>query len=330
MAYSVGSLFCGIGGICQGFINANFNVLWANDSDNDSCRTYKRNFYHQLVEEDIHVLDPENFSKVDVITSGFPCQAFSIAGNRKGFKDSRGNLFFETIRFVEKLKPKAFLFENVKNLVNHDNGNTFRIMKEKINQIGYDCFISILNSSKHTMIPQNRERVFFVGLKRFKDFHISCNFEFPREDKFTLPIEALLEREKVDEKYYYNNSRYQKMFDSIFWKKNVIYQLRRIYIRENKSGVCPTLTANMGTGGHNVPLIKDNYGIRKLTPRECARFQGFSDDFQFPDNMSNSKLYKQIGNSVTVPLIKRIALSMKKEMMIRDKLFNHSLQETLF
>jgi DNA (cytosine-5)-methyltransferase 1 len=135
----------------------------------------------------------------------------------------------------------------------------------------------------------------------------------PSKNKLTTKIKDICFDERQDKKYYYDdNVRYADMLKSAVKKKNTIYQLRRIYVRENKNELCPTLTANMGTGGHNVPLIKDSYGIRKLTPRECLRFQGFSDDFTLPENMANSHIYKQAGNSVSVPVIEKIADNIKK------------------
>lgn len=336
MSYTVGSLFAGIGGICQGFSDAGFKVLWANEYDKNACVTYRENFSHQLIEGDICQLNPKDFQKVDIITSGFPCQAFSIAGYRRGFDDERGNLFFETMRFVDELQPKAFLFENVKNLASHDGGLTLRIMKEKIEGSGYSCFTQVLNTAKATNIPQNRERIFFVGFK--KGMNSECSipcFNFPKEERETLSIRKLLDKGKVPDRYYYNDSRYQEKFSEITWKMDTLYQWRRVYLRENKSNLCPTLTANMGTGGHNVPLVKDDFGVRKLTPRECARFQGYPDSFILPDFVANTQLYKQVGNSVTVPLIKKIALSIKEAFQkptekIRENFVYEMQQELAF
>ena len=134
MKYTVGSLFAGIGGICYGFRQAGFEIKWANEWDKHACKTYRHNFKHHLEEGDINLIKnpKKDLGYVDVVTSGFPCQAFSVAGYRKGFKDPRGNLFFETARFIDDIKPKAFLLENVKNMVTHDNRNTMRVIENTI------------------------------------------------------------------------------------------------------------------------------------------------------------------------------------------------------
>lgn len=313
--YTVGSLYSGIGGVCLGFQQSGSKVLWANEFDKNACVTYRSNFTHHLYEQDVHTLDSKTVPKVDILTSGFPCQAFSIAGYQKGFKDSRGNHFFETLRFINHIKPKAILLENVKNLKSHDKGNTFNVIKDFILNSGYSFISKVLNTKDFGDIPQNRERIFMVGF-RDEDYHddftmnstsiCSQNFKFPDQIPLTKTIQDFFERQKVDKYFYYNDSYLYKKLKEGVTKRETVYQWRRMYVRENKSNVCPTLTANMGTGGHNVPLIKDDFGIRKLTPRECIRFQGFPEAYILPE-IPRGQLYKQIGNSVTVPLIKRIA-----------------------
>jgi len=155
-------------------------------------------------------------------------------------------------------------------------------------------------------VPQNRERVYIVGFKKKKHYD---NFSFPDKIKLTNKVTDYLEKD-VDEKYYYNGKPlYSKLKDDVT-EEGKVYQWRRKYVRENKSGVCPTLTANMGTGGHNVPIIKDKKGIRKLTPLECARLQGFPENYKLPENLSDSALYKQFGNSVSVPVIEAVGKKM--------------------
>ncbi len=329
--YTVGSLFAGIGGICLGFKQAGFEVSWANEFDKNACKTYRANFDHDIIENDIHNIDPSRLSIVDVVTSGFPCQAFSIAGYRKGFRDSRGDLFFETMRFIDAVKPKAFLIENVKNLTTHDNGNTFKVIKEYILHSGYSFIPKVLNSAEYGNVPQNRERIYIVGFRGEADYrgeidnkNICSNaFEFPEPLPLTIKCHDLLQKYMNKEEYSYEKYRNSnvKMYDMLhkFMTNNEsVFQYRRIYVRENKSNVCPTLTANMGTGGHNVPLIKDKDEIRKLTPRECARLQGFPDSFILPEReVARGQLYKQMGNSVTVPVIKRIAHNMKAALDVK-------------
>jgi len=311
MSYSVGSLFAGIGGICYGFKQAKFSLKWANEYNSKACETYSHNFKHKLVCEDIHQLkNPHDLGYVDVITSGFPCQAFSVAGYRKGFNDPRGNLFFETARFIDTLKPKAFLLENVKNLKGHDGGNTFKVIQNVIeNDLGYSFIPFILNSKDYGNIPQTRERIYIVG---FKDQDLTEKFQVPKKIKLTKSIHDFIDTDQKDDKYYYHSDhQYFPTLSKEIQSRDTLYQWRRIYVRENKSNVCPTLTANMGTGGHNVPILKDQHGIRKLTPKECVNFQGFPKGFKFPSEMANSHCYKQAGNSVVVPVIKRIATEIK-------------------
>ncbi|MCF7834273.1 MAG: DNA cytosine methyltransferase [Candidatus Pacebacteria bacterium] len=305
-------LFAGIGGIRMGFENAGFKTVFANDFDAPCKQTYDINFKDsKLVVEDIRKLGIDDLPEFDFILGGFPCQAFSIAGYRKGFDDpkNRGNLFFDIAKIIRAKNPEGFMLENVKNLKSHDGGNTFKVIEETLHDLGYHVKAKVLNTMEYGNVPQNRERIYIVGFKN-KDYY--DKFEFPQPVKLTKKITDLLEK-NVPEKYYYNG---KPLFEKL--KKDVkevgkVYQWRRQYVRENKSGVCPTLTANMGMGGHNVPIIKDKKGIRKLTPRECARIQGFPDNFKLP-NLADSALYKQFGNSVSVPVVEAVAKQMMKAM----------------
>lgn len=336
--YTAGSLFAGIGGVCLGFEKAGFNVKWANEIDKHACKTYRSNFpNNNLYEKDIHdIKNPKELGYVDVITSGFPCQAFSIAGYQKGFKDERGNLFFETARFIDEIKPKAFLLENVKNLKSHDQGRTIQVIEDVITRdLGYSYIPFILNSKDYGNIPQTRERIYIVGFKNEakEDNFRTKSFTIPNRIPLKKSIHDILSKEKQEKKFYYNEDfkHYDKLINEMI-SPDTLYQWRRQYVRENKSNLCPTLTANMGTGGHNVPLIRDKYGIRKLTPKETVRFQGFDDNFSFPDDMANSHCYKQAGNSVVVPVIERIASEIKRVLDISssDKIrANHLEQQKL-
>jgi DNA (cytosine-5)-methyltransferase 1 len=323
MSYTVGSLFAGIGGICLGFKQAEYKILWANEIDKKACETYSYNFPdHKLYCEDIHNLkDPKKLGKVDIITSGFPCQAFSVAGYRKGFHDPRGNLFFETARFIKEIQPQAFLLENVKNLKGHDRGNTFKVIEQIITQdLGYSFIPFVLNAKDYSDTPQTRERIYIVGFKGEAKSQRICTDNFRKLEKIPLKkgIKDVINKNKQNEKYYYHKEhQYFPQLKKEMKSDSTVYQWRRVYVRENKSSLCPTLTANMGTGGHNVPIIKDRYGIRKLTPAECVAFQGFPKEFQFPSNMANSHCYKQAGNSVVVPLIKRIAKEISRALDIK-------------
>lgn len=299
-------LFAGIGGIRLGFSQAfgeNIEFVFSSEIDKYACQTYATNF-GDIPNGDITQIDEKDIPKHDIVLAGFPCQAFSIAGKRLGFEDTRGTLFFDVARIIKHHKPKVVFLENVKGFVNHDKGNTFRVVKETLEELGYKVYAEVLNA-KDFGVPQNRERIYIVA---FLDETIE--FEFPKSCKLQTKIADMLDG-KVATKYYYNE---KPLFDRIkddIVNENSIYQWRRQYVRENKSGVCPTLTANMGTGGHNVPIIKDKNGIRKLTPRECANFQGFPKNFILPTTLVDSQLYKQCGNSVVVGVIEKIAKSIK-------------------
>ena len=308
----VGGLFAGIGGIELGFKKAGFDISWANEIDKNACVTYRLNHKHTLFEKDLNDLKTSEVEKIDILTGGFPCQAFSIAGYQKGFRDDRGNVFFQILRFVDDLKPQIVFLENVKNLIGHDKGKTFKVISTELEDRGYILKYKVLNSSEYGSVPQNRERIYIVA---FKDSEVANRFKFPKPKQLRKKVTDLIDNE-VDEKFYYTNSRYYKQLKEEMKNRDTVYQWRRVYVRENKSKLCPTLTANMGTGGHNVPLIIDDKDIRKLTPRECARFQGYSESFKFPEKLANSALYKQIGNSVTVPVIEAIAKEIKKALNV--------------
>jgi DNA (cytosine-5)-methyltransferase 1 len=305
-------LFAGVGGIRLGFENAGFKTVFANDFEPHCKDTYDLNFKDsKLIVEDIRKIGIDDLPKFDFLLGGFPCQAFSIAGYRHGFKDKkdRGNLFFDIARIIEARKPGGFLLENVKNLKSHDSGKTFEVIEKTLEDLGYYVKSKVLNTMEYGNVPQNRERIYIVG---FKNKNYFKNFEFPKSVKLTKKVTDLLEK-NVAKKYYYNDKPLYERLKGSVKEEGKVYQWRRQYVRENKSGVCPTLTANMGTGGHNVPIIKDKKGIRKLTPLECFRLQGFPKDYILP-TLADSALYKQAGNSVSVPVIEAVAKQMMKAM----------------
>lgn len=299
-------LFAGIGGIRLGFEESGFKSVFSNDFEPACKKTYDLNFEtSKLHIQDIREIDSETLPDFDFLLGGFPCQAFSIAGNRQGFNDekNRGNLFFYIAKIIEIKQPTGFLLENVKNLISHDSGRTFQIIQSILSNLGYCLKFQVLNTMDYGNVPQNRERIYIVG---FKNLTQCMQFSFPDPIPLITKVQDLLEP-MVDSKYYYNGKPLYDRIKDYITEEGKIYQWRRQYVRENKKNVCPTLTANMGTGGHNVPIIKDSYGIRKLTPLECIRFQGFPNSYVLPDDLSDSSLYKQAGNSVSVPVIKRIA-----------------------
>ena len=303
-------LFAGIGGMRLGFQNAGGTCVFSSEFDKHAQQTYKLNHGEQPF-GDITKITPEYIPDHDVLLGGFPCQAFSVAGYRKGFDDEkgRGNLFINIFEILLAKRPKLFLLENVKNLLGHDKGRTYKTIVEYLNKAGYSVREAILNTKDHSDVPQNRERIFIVGFKESNDTDIaqgSINFKWPQEVKNTQKFTDLLENE-VEEEYYYDRFDIYPLLKEQMTNPNTAYQWRRVYVRENKNNVCPTLTANMGTGGHNVPLILTKKGrIRKLSPIECSRIQGFPNKFSLP-KMAKSHLYKQFGNSVSVPVIEKLA-----------------------
>ena len=303
----VASFFSGVGGIDLGFINNGFEIVYANDIDSKACETYRANI-GPVVEQNISTLDINTIPDFNVLIAGFPCQSFSIAGYRKGFEDDRGNLFFELLKIIQIKKPEIIFLENVKNLESHDDGNTFKTIKQALKDNGYFVKHQVLNSAEYGNMPQNRERIYIVAFKN------DCLFSFPEKIELTNTIKDVIDFsiKQNDIHYYMNkNPKHYKMLSDAIDNDNTVYQFRRTYVRKNMNNLCPTLTANMGTGGHNVPIIKDNYGIRCLTPRECFAFQGFPEYFVLPDQ-AKSHLYKQAGNSVVVPVIERIAKNILK------------------
>lgn len=302
-------LFAGVGGFRYALEKQGSKCVFSSEWDKKAQESYAT-FHGDVPAGDITLDSTKKQinADFDILCGGFPCQAFSIAGLRKGFQDTRGTLFFDIENIAEVNRPRVLFLENVKNLVTHEKGKTFRTIIEILTEkLGYYVHYKVLNSMTHANIPQNRERIFIVAFdkKQVKNF---SKFEFPEEIPLTKTIHDIIDPSKQPDKYYYqSSSKYYKDLVREVTNRNSVYQLRRIYIRENKSNVCPTLTANMGTGGHNVPIIKDDFGIRKLTPKECFGFQGYPiDKMTFP-KLADSHLYKQAGNSVTVPLIERIS-----------------------
>lgn len=297
-------LFAGTGAFTLAFKGTNnVDVVFSNDMIDESKTIYDENFNHKLIVKDINDIESENIPPHQILTGGFPCQPFSIAGLKKGFNDERSNVFWKILSIIDVHKPKCIILENVKNLVSHDEKRTFNIIKSNLERRGYYLCYKILNTAEITGIPQNRERIYIVCVKS-KEVFDKFNLDFPRIKK--QPISNFLEKNIPSKYYYTEESSSWNLLKNNVVKKNTVYQYRRVYVRENKSKECPTLTANMGTGGNNVPIILDDKGIRKLTPRECFNLQGFSASYELPC-LLDSKLYKLVGNAVSVPVVKLIA-----------------------
>lgn len=300
-------LFAGIGGFRVAMQECGGVCVFSSEWDKDAKKTYLHNFgevpFGDITTEQTKSLIPDDF---DVLCAGFPCQAFSVAGYRRGFDDTRGTLFFDVAEIVSRKRPKVILLENVKNLKTHDNGKTYQVIESTLHELGYTVFSKVMNAMEYANIPQNRERIIIVG---FDPAQVPeyADFSFPEKESLSLTIQDCIDvNERTPKLYYDSRMSHFDEIKSAMTSKDTIYQWRRQYVRENKSNVCPTLTANMGTGGHNVPLILTDDGIRKLSPKECLNFQGFPADYIFPANISNSAKYKQAGNSIVVPLMIKI------------------------
>ena len=300
-------MFAGIGGICLGFKQAECDIVWANEKDRTACRTYRHNFGGDILREgDICKIPPQEIPDMDMLTAGFPCQSFSIAGNQKGFADPRGNLFFEIARVLDAKRPQAVFLENVSNLVKHDSGKTFLIIYNSLVQFGYHVRYRVMDAHEYANLPQPRSRIFIVA---FLDATACDRFEFPEPIELTIGINDIVNRsEQKQEIYYYQQeSPIAVKFGEKIIDRNYIYRLSDDGLIRVRNNYCPTLTAQMGTYPDRVPLVRDDFGVRKLTLRECLDFQGFPADFRFPKSITMQDAYRQIGNSVCVPIIKRIA-----------------------
>lgn len=310
------SFFAGVGGIDIGFENTGaFEVIYANEIDPYPVRTYELNSNIKVDNRSICDVQPDEIPDFDVMFAGFPCTDISVAGARQGlFNDdgtlTRSGLFFELIRIIHVKKPRIVFLENVKNLVGHNDGKTFLAIINALEQEGYHApKYMVMNAMTYGNVPQNRERIYIVAFRDDVDKH---SFDFPMPVPLTQTLQDIIDfNSQMDEKYYYTPGKYkgdiyEKLVEAMD-DANAVYQWRRKYVRKNKSGVVPTLTANQGEGGHNVCLVKTKHGIRKMIPHECFNAQGFPKDFKLPTDMSDARLYKQAGNSVCVTVIQRIA-----------------------
>ncbi len=318
-------LFAGIGGIRLGFEQAfkdEIKTVFVSEWDNKAVETYKANFKcDKNIVGDITKVDEKEIPKHDILLAGFPCQAFSLAGRQKGFEDARGTLFFDVARIVQYHKPKVVFCENVKNLVNHDKGRTFRVIKNILDELGYQVFYKVLNS-KDFGVPQNRERIYIVA---FRSDIAPLSFDFPRSSGRQTLIKDIIEENVVSSKYYLSTTYLESL------KRHKERHMAKgngfgYEIRDNESIAGAIVCGGMGrernlivdnrlTDFKPVTHIKGEVNkefIRKMTPREWARLQGFPDEFKFV--VADTHLYKQFGNSVTVPVIKAIAKKIKMHL----------------
>ena len=311
-------LFSGIGGFRMALEKLNHKCVFSADNDKYACDTYYKNFKeYPLI--DIKKLSAKKIPNHDILCAGFPCQPFSIAGERRGFNDTRGTLFFDIVRILKEKRPKIFILENVKGLDNHDKGKTFKkiinILSKKVNgkinkskreNLGYNVFWKVLNSYDFNA-PQNRERVFIIGFKNQK-----INYKFPKNIKLKINLNNLINKKpkkirrisKLSKGYIYKHLKkhqnYKKIKDLNYLVANEVRRSRCNFRFDN---ISPCLTTKMGTGGNNVPYLVNQ--DRFFTLDECLLLQGFPKNFKLTNNYTEA--LKQIGNSVTINVVKKIA-----------------------
>lgn len=324
-------LFAGIGGIRLGFEKAfgdEIKTVFVSEWDEYAQKTYKANFKDDFeIAGDITKIDEKDIPEFDICLAGFPCQAFSMAGKRQGFEDNykglcRGTLFLDVARICEKHKPKVIFCENVKGLVSHDRGRTLQIIKKTFSDIGYKVFTNndITLNSKNFDVPQNRERIYIVA---FRNDIAPCEFEFPQKTNDTKRLKDIIEKEPVPAKYYLSDVYLETLrrhkarheakgngfgYEIRDWNDIAgaivcggMGRERNLIIDKRQKDLTPTT---------HIKGEINKEGVRKMTPREWARLQGFPDDFKLP--LADVHLYKQLGNSVTVNVIEAIAEKIKE------------------
>lgn len=319
-------LFTGIGGIRLGFKKAfkNIDTVFSCEIDKNACLTYQKNFKDNPL-GDITEIDEKELPDFNILAAGFPCQAFSQAGKRKGFDEARGTLFFDVARIIDHKKPEVVFLENVKGLVSHDRGNTFKVIINTLQELGYFVYYQVLNAKDYGL-PQKRERIYIVAFnkEKVKDYK---GFKFPEKLNKKVSIERILDK-NVELKYFVS----QQYFNTLLAHK------KRHSNKGNGFGfevISPDSIANtivVGGMGRERNLVVDKSkptnklnkikkinkkNIRTMTPREWARLQGFPESFKFP--VSDTQIYKQLGNSVAVNVIEAVAKEIKKFLEKENK-----------
>lgn len=306
------SLFAGLGGFIVSCNRKNIETVLANDFEDACVKTLKASFKGLKVSgEDIANLKLDAWldieQEIDLLSAGFPCQSFSQAGENKGFDDPRGKLFFEIPRICSefKLPPKVLLMENVSHLKSFNRGERLSRIIQELRFMDYwvnETNSCILDSNKVGNSPQRRERLFIVAYhsRYFKKNYFRAD---TLEEKPSAGIWDLIKRDEKQDNHFYleEDNKYCRMINEAISDhgEDRLYQIRRVEVRPCPEGICPTLTANMGAGGHNVPFLKDNFGVRKLTVDECLRLQGYMpDEITFPSELSEGKKLSMIGNAV--------------------------------
>ena len=301
-------LFAGIGGMRLAFESAGGRCVYSNEWNKYSQQTYFANFGEQP-EGDITKVDENGIPDHDVLVAGFPCQPFSIAGVSKknslgretGFQDkTQGTLFFDVCRILKAKRPKAFLLENVKNLKSHDKGRTFKIIMESLNELKYDVYTAILDGQNY--VPQHRERILIVGFDKER-YGESLPFSFDINPKNPKPLMKDILEKSADDKYTLSDKLW--LYLQNYAAKHKAAGNGFGYGMADLNGISRTLSARYYKDGSEILIEQKDKNPRRLTPRECARLQGFSDDFKIV--VSDTQAYKQFGNSVVVPLMADVA-----------------------
>ncbi len=301
-------LFSGLGGFRIALQNLGGKCLLSSDIDKYVRETYKLNFGDYPF-GDITEIDAKDIPAHDILCAGFPCQPFSIGGKRLGFEDSRGTLFFEVARIIKEKMPKAVFLENVAGLKNHDGGRTLEVIYNIMDDLGYDFVSHTMNARDHGL-PQNRNRWYGVGFR--KDLELLSEFEFPEKCDLKITLNEIIKR-NISSEYAITKTAKSNILTYLEDYKNsdkfnpnnilIANEVRASRCNFKSDGIAPCLTAKMGTGGNNVPIVVDEF--RKLTEKECLLLMGFPDWYRIKEN--NMQSYKQIGNSVAVPIIEEIA-----------------------
>lgn len=299
------SLFSGCGGLDKGFVDAGYDVVWANDFDKYAVQTYQANFGDHIVLGDINKIEISELPSFDMLIGGFPCQPFSMMGEERGFEDARGTLFFRIAEIIKykiehNEKPRVVVLENVRSLKTHNKGKTFKTILSILEKdLGYKVFYDILNTSDYG-IPQTRNRTYIVCFA-----NENANFTFPEKQELNITLQDLLETD-VDDKYFLS----EKILPTILSDGTGGYKAKSEIDLKIARPLCATMAKMHRACQDN--YVTQNGRVRRLTPRECARLQGFNDDFVIP--VSDSQAYKQFGNAVTVNVSRAVAQAVRNQL----------------
>ena len=316
MSFKFIDLFCGLGGFRLAFEKVGGECVFSSDIDEPVQKTYEMNF-GEIPQGDITKIEAKDIPDHDILCAGFPCQPFSTAGRRLGFEDTRGTLFFEVVRILKEKKSAGFILENVKGLINHDGGHTLEVILNTLDEIGYNYKYAVLNAKDYN-VPQNRERWYCVGLRKDYGFSID-DFDFPEKEELTTKLSDVIEQ-NIDTFEYSVSETCERNIKTFLEKKSIdvtpytlAYDIRPSRCHFIKGDISNCLTAKMGTGGSNVAVVVAQN--RKLTERECLKIMGFPDDYKIGKGY---QAYKQIGNSVVVPVICKLAKELVKAAGLND------------